>query len=280
MLCQPGSQAACYEGPPMTDGVGNCHAGTMTCTPDGMAYGPCDGQVVPEPAENCQTPFFDENCDGGANEGCPPEQVAILAALPPGYAEDIRNQLLLTGAFMTVNILDVSAGTPTLMDLQPFQSALVVTDKVLSNPVVLGDVLADYYDGGGRVVLALHSTVGVGTRVEGKFGDPAGEYAITDPAGGLDMPLDDGFGMAIEPQNPLMKAVTSFSYVMSRKSTGKPINTGIIVAQWLNGAPLVIRGTAKGRNRVDVNLYPLQVQNGMSVWMGDVGVILRNALLY
>ncbi len=280
MLCQPGSQAPCYDGPPMTDGVGNCHAGMMTCAADGMAYGPCDGQVLPEMMENCLTPLFDENCDGAANEGCPPEQTAILAALPPGYADDIRNQLMLTGVFMTVNIIDVGAGTPTLTDLQPYQSVLVVTDKVLSNPVALGDIVADYYDGGGRVVLALFSTVGSGTRIQGRFGDPAGEYMITDPAGILDAPVDDGLGMVLEPQNPLMKAVTSFSYVMASRSQATPINSGKVVAQWLKGPPLVIRGTAKGRNRVDVNLYPPQVQNGMTVWMGDVGVILRNALLY
>lgn len=280
MLCQPGSQAPCYDGPPMTDGVGNCHAGMMTCAADGMAYGPCDGQVLPEMMENCQTPLFDENCDGAANEGCPPEQTAILAALPPGYADDIRNQLILTGVFMTVNIIDVSAVTPTLPDLQPYQSVLVVTDKVLSNPVALGDIVADYYDGGGRVVLALFSTVGSGTRIQGRFGDPAGDYMITDPAAVLDAPVDDGLGMVLEPQNPLMKAVTSFSYVMASRSQATPINSGTVVAQWLKGPPLVIRGTAKGRNRVDVNLYPPKVQNGGTVWMGDVSVILRNALLY
>ncbi len=280
LVCTPGSQLPCYEGPAMTSGVGTCREGTITCAMDGSGYGMCEGQVLPAMTDSCGTPLFDENCDGMLNEGCPPEQLAILAALPPGYADDIRSQLMVGGAFTTINIFDVSVGTPTLMELQAHQSVLVVSDKVLSNPVALGDVVADYYDLGGRVVLALFSTVGAGTRIQGRFGDPGGEYMITDPAGALDMPVDDGLGMVLEPQNPLMKAVTSFSYVMASKSTAQPINSGTIVARWLKGAPLVIRGTAKGRNRVDVNLYPPKVQNGMAVWSGDVAEILRNALLY
>ncbi|MEJ7728497.1 MAG: hypothetical protein WKG00_04720 [Polyangiaceae bacterium] len=60
--CAPGSTVSCYDGPPDTVDVGNCIAGTQTCTDDGIGYGPCTGQVLPA-AEDCGTPG-DEECDG------------------------------------------------------------------------------------------------------------------------------------------------------------------------------------------------------------------------
>ncbi|MBK8251668.1 MAG: SBBP repeat-containing protein [Polyangiaceae bacterium] len=58
--CLPGSTKACYTGPVGTQGVGACKAGSQTCAPDGLSYGPCMGEVLPM-AENCNTP---------ANEDC------------------------------------------------------------------------------------------------------------------------------------------------------------------------------------------------------------------
>jgi hypothetical protein len=59
--CEPGATAACYEGPPGTDGQPMCKAGTRTCLPDG-SMGTCDGQVLP--GVECGTDEIDENCDG------------------------------------------------------------------------------------------------------------------------------------------------------------------------------------------------------------------------
>ena len=61
-VCTPGATASCYTGPPGTVGVGICKGGTQTCNALGTAYGPCAGQVLPQP-ELCTTPA-DENCDG------------------------------------------------------------------------------------------------------------------------------------------------------------------------------------------------------------------------
>jgi hypothetical protein len=62
--CTPGETASCYSGLPATEGVGLCKAGTKTCANDGSGFGPCVGEVLPQP-ENCATPE-DEDCDGKA----------------------------------------------------------------------------------------------------------------------------------------------------------------------------------------------------------------------
>ncbi|MFO0589497.1 MAG: hypothetical protein U0441_18310 [Polyangiaceae bacterium] len=60
-VCVPGTIQTCYDGPAGTLGVGICAAGTQTCAADGLSWGACAGQVLPQP-ENCATPI-DEDCD-------------------------------------------------------------------------------------------------------------------------------------------------------------------------------------------------------------------------
>lgn len=62
--CDPGAVVACYEGPPMTEGVGRCEAGQKTCAADGSGFGPCEEQALPE-VEDCLKKG-DEDCDTAA----------------------------------------------------------------------------------------------------------------------------------------------------------------------------------------------------------------------
>ncbi|WP_052374974.1 hypothetical protein [Chondromyces apiculatus] len=86
-LCVPGQIMACYSGPAGTDGIGACHAGTQTCAPGGTSYGPCMGEVVPQP-ETCLT-VVDDDCDGQINESgagcvCAPNTTAPCYSGPAG----------------------------------------------------------------------------------------------------------------------------------------------------------------------------------------------------
>ena len=63
-LCVPGMMQPCYDGPAGTEGVGICTGGTQTCAADGQGWGPCAGEVLPQP-ENCAS-GIDQNCDGVA----------------------------------------------------------------------------------------------------------------------------------------------------------------------------------------------------------------------
>jgi hypothetical protein len=61
-VCTAGATQPCYDGPVGTQGQGICQAGMQTCAVDGMSWGACAGQVLPQ-VENCATPQ-DEDCDG------------------------------------------------------------------------------------------------------------------------------------------------------------------------------------------------------------------------
>jgi hypothetical protein len=64
--CVNGSTQTCYTGPPGTQGIGICKAGTQTCTSGN--WGSCTGQVVPG-VEVCDG--SDNDCDGTSDEGNP-----------------------------------------------------------------------------------------------------------------------------------------------------------------------------------------------------------------
>lgn len=62
-VCQPAATEACYAGPPGTEGVGVCRAGSLTCAEDGSGFGACEGEVLPGETEGC-TGAADLDCDG------------------------------------------------------------------------------------------------------------------------------------------------------------------------------------------------------------------------
>jgi hypothetical protein len=68
-VCLPNSVAPCYSGPPNTQNVGICKAGTKTCNGLGTAYAACVGEVLPAAMESCSN-TLDDNCNGQINEGC------------------------------------------------------------------------------------------------------------------------------------------------------------------------------------------------------------------
>lgn len=69
-VCKPNEETGCYSGPINTLSVGICKGGTKVCNADGTDWGPCMGEVLPAPMDDCAT-APDENCDGTPNEICP-----------------------------------------------------------------------------------------------------------------------------------------------------------------------------------------------------------------
>ncbi|MBI3376778.1 MAG: putative metal-binding motif-containing protein, partial [Nitrospirae bacterium] len=64
--CTNGQTQSCYSGASETKGIGECRAGTQTCT-NGQ-WGACVGEILPS-TEVCGN-NTDENCDGNIDEGC------------------------------------------------------------------------------------------------------------------------------------------------------------------------------------------------------------------
>jgi hypothetical protein len=270
MACMPGATESCYDGPGGTAGVGNCKSGTRTCDPMGAGFGPCQGQVLPA-QEDCATSLVDEDCDGLPKTGCKP-RVVIVASTPGNYEDSVAMQQMATGAFAAVDVFKANIATPPLDLLMNYEVALVFSDSGFYDAVGLGNVIADYYDAGGRVVLTTFA-VTTNLAIQGRFGDPAMGYLLIDPQP-QSQPTDK-LGTIFEPQSPLMTGVNALDAPSAYRSPGGAINGAIVVASWQSGVPLVVRGVVKNRNRVDLNFYPPPM-----FWTGNGIELVRNALLF
>lgn len=73
--------------------------------------------------------------------------------LIPTALQDTQSKLAATGRLAApIDTFDVGSGTPTLATLQGYSSVLLGHMWSVADPTALGNVLADYVDGGGGVV--------------------------------------------------------------------------------------------------------------------------------
>jgi len=168
-----------------------------------------------------------------------------------------------------------------LAQLRTYQSVLVYSDFDFNDSTNVGNVLADYIDQGGGVVLSTFvfaNTPGYG--IEGRLN--AGGYlpfttAGTDVPGNLTLIKD-------QPSSPLLNNVNSFnggtiSYLNSPITT-TPGTT--LVAHWSNGQPLVgSKDLAPGRV-VGLNFFPPSSDSGNGLWDSatDGAQLMSDALLW
>jgi hypothetical protein len=200
----------------------------------------------------------------------------ILICYASPYEVDVKSMLTNSGAFMKVDEMNCGQSTPTLQQLQPYGAVLVYSDNQFQSPQQLGDVMADYFDGGGSVVVATFANASLA--ITGRFGNVGNGYMMVQP-GGQEEP-NDSLGGLDEPNSPLVKDVMNITATAAYRSTGGVVNGGTVVAHWASGKPMVVRGTAKGRNLVSLNFYPPSNGARKDFVTGDVMPLLRNAMLY
>ncbi|MDQ3262726.1 MAG: Ig-like domain-containing protein [Myxococcota bacterium] len=198
----------------------------------------------------------------------------LAADIGESALNSLKTRMEATGAFTRVDIFNAYTGTPTLTQLQGYSSVLFWTNYHLADKVRLGNNLADYFDSGGRVVIAtfgyLSSSSWPNNNVAGRW--LADGYNLFELGGQASSSAS--LGTVVEPSSPLMSGVNTLSGGTIHVGTGAVTNGGVVVAYWSTGRPLVVRGTVNGRNRVDLELYP------PAYWTGDGVALMRNALLY
>ena len=206
------------------------------------------------------------------------DPVAIVASeATAAYTTLLQTDLVGTGAFTKVDIVDARTVTPTAAQLQVYGAVLVFSDAPFFSAATLGDNLATYHDNGGHVVLTTGANVTGGFALAGRF--VSGGYnlqAFTAPVFST-----SSLGTINEPASQLMVGVTTLTATNAIRGTGAAANGGIVVAQWGDGSPLIIRGVAPGgRRRVDLNLFAPPAPAFGPGWTGNGTEIFRNALQY
>ncbi len=207
-------------------------------------------------------------------------------------AFSIRDYLMCTGEFAYVESFDAAFFTPDLVSLQNFHSVLVCGNTAFADPVGFGDVLADYVEAGGGVVLALGS-FSPGTGIGGRFVDdgylPVTEGVTAAPGGNLTM--EPTIGNAYLPGpiagHPVMYGVnvtdggTSSMHVPGLTAA----NGAELIAEWNNGqlgvAALTLADGSYGRP-VALNMFPPDSNALAAYWAAgtDFDRMVANALLW
>jgi hypothetical protein len=122
-----------------------------------------------------------------ASAGCYPgsfgfESVKLLliyADTDGSWSLSVKRELEKTAAFSSIALFDGRTDTPQLSALRNYDAVLVwATGTGFRDPKLLGDVLADYWDSNGAVVVALFANHR--SRIRGRFGDFANGYMLID----------------------------------------------------------------------------------------------------
>lgn len=204
-------------------------------------------------------------------------RVAVLGAVSPdSWNADVQTKIAGTGLFSVVDAYNVRSALPTLTTLQTYDAVLAFTDYGAA--FGFGDLLADYYDGGGRVVTAVFGSTN-GIHIDGRW--QTGGYSLFG-VGGQNQGTTLTLG-AYDATSPLMAGVTTFNGGSSSyRGSAAPVAGATVVAAWSNGEPLVVTGTVGGRARVDLNFYPPSSDVRGDFWSSstDGDRLMANALLY
>jgi hypothetical protein len=211
-------------------------------------------------------------------------KVAIFGAPSANsWNTDVRTKLQSTGLFTQVDAFLVSFGNPvpTLAQLREYDAVLVYSDTGFNNNVALGNVLADYMDAGGGVVLATFAfwdsdLLAIQGRIKTAGYLPFTTAGQSQP-GGLTL-------VAVEPQHQILEGVTSLNGGGSSYHNS-PITTTAgttLVARWSNGQPLVGTKTPTAGRIVGLNFYPPSSTVRSDFWVSSTGGarLMGNALIW
>ena len=122
--------------------------------------------------DGAEGPMGPAGTDGtdGTDAGTAPFKLMIVGAAPTAQLDTLAGKMALSGVFARgteIAVFSVDTATPTLGTLTPHDVVLVFSENVFDDRVALGNVLADYVDGGGRVVTGAFC-----------YSDPASNYAL------------------------------------------------------------------------------------------------------
>jgi len=219
-------------------------------------------------------------CEDGA-----PLNVLICGANDDDRLEDIQQKLLGTGQFNTdkVSIMNVQDTTPTLSQLQTYDSVMIYGERQYQDATALGNVMADYVDSGGGVVCMMFE-VGRGIQQYMMQGRWSSEEYYAIPRGGQYQSSRATLGAVHDPGHPIMQGVFSFdggpkSY---RPSTLDVMPDAVRIADWSDDRPLVVTKMIGSVRRVDLGFYPVSSDVDSDWWdlSTDGALLMANALTW
>jgi PKD repeat protein len=204
-----------------------------------------------------------------ARPDAPPS--VLLVCSDGGTCEPLRAQLIAFGDLGAVDEFDAMSATPTLAQLQAYDVVVTWTDYTYADPTGMGNVLADYVDGGGRVIPMMFSMGTHGWQMGGRF--MTENYTAVNGGNIL-------FGTSClgtyDPTHPIMSDPTPITNVCDTyRLSGTYLTPGsTAIAMWQDGEIFV--GAKDDRSVVSIIGYP-----GINrQWTGQMDAVVHNAILW
>ncbi len=210
---------------------------------------------------------------------------------------DPRDKILATGLFSQVDIINATGigdgtGTPSLATLMQYDAVIVWSNVSFVDSVAMGDVLADYVDAGGGVVVALfaNTTTTTNRNLAGRWQDPMGGYIAIPQGGGFTVNTTVSIGEVPDPNHPIMDGVESFindvgigtngPFGAWRPTTATLTAGSTLVARYTDGKTLI--AVAPNPRVVELGFHPVSSAVNDGYWneSTDGGLIMANALLF
>jgi N-acetylneuraminic acid mutarotase/cell division septation protein DedD len=194
-------------------------------------------------------------------------RVLIAYADISGQPDMLRNQILAEPDVIAVDYFDAFSGTPTLPQLGQYDIVFAFSNNVWNDAVAMGNVLADYEDGGGIVLVATFAwDSGGGWLLQGRW--------ITDGYSPYNSTNQQNFtcnnANITDPSHPLMQGVSSLNACFRDALT---LAAGAsAVAVWTDGPPAVAYKTNNGHNAVGINAY----LGHLGQFSGEFGRVIVN----
>ena len=168
-----------------------------------------------------------------------------------GPPSDIQGQILAEPGVTAVDLFDAFSGTPTLGQLQQYNIVYAFSNNGWADATAMGNVLADYEDAGGVVVVSTFAFDNRGPwLLQGRWVTDG----YTPYNSSSDHRLLDQYGQHHPTRaNRLMQGVTNLTAFYRN---GVTLASGAAsVAVWTDGPPAVAYQTHNGHTAVGMNAY-------------------------
>ncbi len=179
------------------------------------------------------------------------DSLALVASDSSFFVTGAQTALLATGKFKNVDIIDAGAGTPTLAALSGYTDVLAWTNLPAFDSVALGNVLADYYDLGGKHVTIATFALAAGG-IDGRIA--TAPYVSLADTGNFANP--SGILVATASSDPVFSNVNlaAVTYYHNRGFVNASLGTGATLLATDGAGINMIARSSNGV--VDINLYP------------------------
>ncbi len=205
-----------------------------------------------------------------------PNSAVQLLILSPDDDEHISDLISTMSSFDDIAMTHFSVdalATITLDDLLPYSVVMVQNDFKWSSAgtdaTTIGNLLADYIDAGGKVIVNMYTYSYDEWGMSGRFiTEGYGPFVGTTQ----DIWGEGSLGTIYDPLNPIMSGVSTISDSWGHQDPTLASNA-VLLADWSDGQPMV----AYNDNVIGLNLIGI---TGNTAFTSDLGTLFHNAVLY